>query len=114
MKRPLIYSAAIAALFSSMASVGIAADQDRVQRNSPSQDRIYGSQLMNQQERDDYRSQMDAAKTGQERDQVRQAHYEQMKERAKQQGVSLPDQSPASGLAPGSRPGGGMGGPGGR
>jgi hypothetical protein len=30
---------------------------------------------MNQQDRDDYRAQMSAAKTGQERDQIRQAHY---------------------------------------
>ena len=120
MKRTLIYSAVIAALFSTVASITIAADKDRDQGNQPSQEQVYGSQLMNQQDRDDYRAQMSAAKTGQERDQIRQVHYKQMKERAKQQGVTLPDESPAHGMAPGMggpgsgmSPGGGMGGSGG-
>lgn len=113
MKRTLIYSAVIAAIFSTVASVAIAADKDRDQGDQPSHEQIYGSQLMSQQERDDYRAQMSAAKTGQERDQIRQAHYQQMKQRAKQQRVTLPDKPPASGMAPGMGPGGGMGGPGG-
>jgi uncharacterized membrane protein len=113
MKRTLIYSAVIAALFSTVASVTIAADKERDQGNQPSQEQVYGSQLMNQQERDDYRAQMSAAKTGQERDQIHQAHYKQMKERAKQQGVTLPDESPAHGMTPGMGSGSGMGGPGG-
>jgi uncharacterized membrane protein len=113
MKRTLIYSAVIAALFSTVASVTIAADKERDQGNQPSQEQVYGSQLMNQQERDDYRAEMSAAKTGQERDQIRQVHYKQMKERAKQQGVTLPDESPAHGMAPGMGSGSGMGGPGG-
>jgi hypothetical protein len=112
MKRTLIYSAVIAALFSTVASVTIAADKERDQGNKPSQEQVYGSQLMNQQERDDYRAEMSAAKTGQERDQIRQVHYKQMKERAKQQGVTLPDESPAHGMAPGMGSGSGMGGPG--
>jgi len=113
MKRTLIYSAVIAALFSTAASITIAADKDRDQGNQPSQEQVYGSQLMNQQERDDYRAEMRAAKTGQERDQIHQAHYKQMKERAKQQGVTLPDESPAHGMTPGMGSGSGMGGPGG-
>ncbi|MCR4347648.1 MAG: hypothetical protein NUV55_10685 [Sulfuricaulis sp.] len=108
MKRTLIYSAVIATLFSAVASVGIAADKDRDQRHQ-SQDQVYGSQLMNQQERDDFRARMSAAKTGEERDQIRQAHYIQMKARAKQQGMTLPDEPPAQGMGSG----GGMGGPGG-
>jgi hypothetical protein len=113
MKRTLIYSAVIAALFSTVASITIAANKDRDQGNQPSQEQVYGSQLMTQQERDNYRDLMHAAKTGQERDQVRQAHHKQMKERAKQQGVTLPDESPAQGMAPGMGSGGGMGGVGG-
>ena len=113
MKRTLIYSAVIAALFSTAASITIAADKDLDQGNQPSQEQVYGSQLMNQQERDDYRAEMSAAKTGQERDQIRQAHYKQMKERAKQQGMTLPDESPARGMGPGMGSGSGMGGPGG-
>ncbi|MGA9031372.1 MAG: hypothetical protein WB402_02480 [Sulfuricaulis sp.] len=113
MKRTLIYSTVIAGLFSTVASITIAADKDRDQGDQPSQEQVYGSQLMNQQDRDDYRAQMSAAKTGQERDQIRQAHYKQMNERAKQQGVTLPDESPAHGMMPGMGSGGGMGGSGG-
>jgi hypothetical protein len=112
MKCTLINSAVIAALFSTVASITIAADKDWNLSNQPSQDQVYGSQLMTQQEHDNYRDLMHAAKTGQERDFVRQSHYKQMKVRAKQQGVTLPDESPAHGMAPGMGFGSGMGDPG--
>jgi hypothetical protein len=112
MKCTLINSAVIAALFSTVASITIAADKDWNLSNQPSQDQVYGSQLMTQQEHDNYRDLMHAAKTGQERDFVRQAHYKQMKVRAKQQGVTLPDESPAHGMAPGMGFGSGIGDPG--
>jgi hypothetical protein len=112
MKCTLINSAVIAALFSTVASITIAADKDWNLSNQPSQDQVYGSQLMTQQEHDNYRDLMHAAKTGQERDFVRQAHYKQMKVRAKQQGVTLPDESPAQGMAPGMGFGSGIGDPG--
>ncbi|HLE94263.1 MAG TPA: hypothetical protein VI543_06735 [Sulfuricaulis sp.] len=112
MKRTFINSAAIAAMISTVASITIAADKDWDQSNLPSLRQVYGSQLMGQQELDDYRAQMSAAKNGQERDFVRQAHYKQMKERAKQQGVTLSDESPAHGMAPGLGFGSGMGSPG--
>lgn len=74
-------------------------------------DPIYGSQLMTQQERDQYRARMRAAKTYQEREQIRQEHHERMKARAQAQGMTLPDQPPARGGGMG--PGGGGMGPGG-
>jgi 1,2-phenylacetyl-CoA epoxidase catalytic subunit len=113
MKRTYIYSAAIVALFSTAASVAIATDKARDQGRLQAQDRVYGSQLMTQQERNEYDALMNAAKTGKERDQIRQAHQEQMKERAKQRGVTLPDETPAYGKTQGMGSGGGMGGPGG-
>ena len=113
MKRTLIYSAVITALFSTGASVTIAADRDRDQGLQQAQDQVYGSQMMTLQERNDYRARMNAAKTGQERDQIRQTHHEQMKERAKQRGVTLPDEPPAGMMDQGMGSGGGMGGPGG-
>ncbi len=73
-------------------------DQTRVQ----TQEQVYGSELMTQQERNEYQNRMRSAKTQQER--------------AKAQGKTLPDMPPA-GMGPGSRmgPGGGGGmGPGGR
>jgi hypothetical protein len=94
-------------------------DQDRIQTQD--RDQIYGSQLMTQQERADYRGRMRAAKTEQERNQIRNEHHERMKARAKARGKSLPDDPPTKGkgMGPGSggmgpggggmRPGGGRG-----
>jgi len=108
MKRTLIYSAIIPALFSTLVSVAIAADNGQDQSRQQNQNQVYGSELMTQQERDDYRAQMNAARTDQERTQIRQAHHDQIKERARQQSVSLPDEAPAYGKTPGMMPGGGM------
>lgn len=69
---------------------------------------IYGSQIMTNQERIEHRAKLRAAKTAQEREQVRLEHHEQMKLRAKERGVALPDEPPAQGGGMG--PGGGMGG----
>lgn len=68
---------------------------------------IYGSQLMTNQERIEHRAKLRAATTAQEREQVRLEHHEQMKLRAKERGVTLPDEMPAQGRGMG--PGGGMG-----
>lgn len=68
---------------------------------------IYGSQLMTPQERMDYRAKLRAAETAEERDRIRREHHEQMKERAKAQGITLPDEPPPRGGGMG--PGGGMG-----
>jgi len=71
---------------------------------------IYGSQLMTNQERIDHRTKLRAAKTAQEREQVRVEHHEQMKLRAKERGVALPDDPPAQGSGMGQGSGAGMGG----
>jgi hypothetical protein len=73
---------------------------------------IYGSQMMTNQERIEHRTKLRAAKTVEEREQVRLEHHEQMKLRAKERGVALPDEPPAQGGGMGRRlgPGGGMGG----
>lgn len=83
-----------------MTSGAIAADQP-----------IYGSQLMTNQERMEHRTKMNAAKTVQEREQVRLEHHEQMQLRAKERGVTLPDTPPAQGrgMRQGMGAGGGMG-----
>jgi len=75
---------------------------------------IYGSELMTPQERSEYQNRMRAAKTDQEREQIRLEHHNQMQERAKAQGKTLPDSPPAD-RGPGMGPGGGKGmGPGGK
>lgn len=73
---------------------------------------VYGSQMMTNQERMEHRTKMNAAKTAQEREQVRLEHHEQMQLRAKERGVTLPDTPPAqgAGMRQGMGPGGGMGG----
>lgn len=78
---------------------------------------VYGSQLMTQQERLEYRSQMRTLRTPEERAAFRQEHHKKMQERAKEKGVTLPDAPPAmgGGAGPGAGPGmGGMGPGGGR
>lgn len=88
-----------------------AADQERTQQAQKQQ--VYGSQLMTKQERIEHRSRMRAAKTAEEREQIRKEHHERMKERAKERGVTLPDEPPArgGGMGPGCgvEPGCGMG-----
>lgn len=107
----------VAAVLATIAGPVLAADQARDQDQLRTQDQIrdqdiYGSRLMTVQERNEYRSKMRAAKTVQERDRIRAEHHEQMKVRAKERGVTLPDQPPA-GRGPGMGPGGGGMGPGG-
>jgi uncharacterized membrane protein YgcG len=101
MKRTLIMSVLAAVLILS-SGFAFAAGQD---------EQIYGSQLMTQQERIEYRTKMRAAKTAQEREQIRNEYHEQLKERAKESGVTLPDEPPGRGGGMG--PGGGGMGPGG-
>ena len=88
----------------------LAADQVRDQTRQ--QDQIYGSQLMTEQERNQYRNRMRSAKTVQEREQIRAEHHKQMQARAKERGVTIPDEPPVRGGGMG--PGGGGMGPGGR
>lgn len=86
--------------------------KDEVQGQAQEQEQVYGSQLMTQQERIEFRDRMRAATTAEEREQIRQEHHEQMQARAKERGVTLPDSPPVGGggMGPG---GGGMMGPGG-
>jgi hypothetical protein len=90
----------------------------QVKAQTQKQEQIYVSQLMTQQERTEYHAKMSAAKTAEEREQIRKEHHEQMKERAKARGVILPDKPVVGGggIGPGGGgmgPGGGSMGPGG-
>jgi hypothetical protein len=87
----------------------LAADEEPVQQTVQVQEQkqIYGSQLMTKEERAEYRAKLRAAKTKEEREQIRKEHHERMKERAEAQGITLPDEPPAMGGGMGPR--GGMG-----
>lgn len=88
-------------------------------RKAQTKDPVYGSQLMTAEERDAYRARMRSAKTQAERDQLRQEHHAAMQQRAKERGVTLPDQpvprgagqgrpragAPGAGKGPGPGPG---------
>ena len=82
-----------------------AADQQRERAQEQARERIYGSQLMTQQERNEYRLRMRELKTQQEREQFRKEHHERMKERARERGLTLPDEPPARGQGMGPRHG---------
>lgn len=100
---------AVAAVLSLPTSSAWAAGQNRAEQGDQTQQqsRIYGSQLMTPQERAEYRARMRAAKTAEERERIRNEHHEQIKQRAKARGRTLPDQPPARGRGMGRR--GGMG-----
>ncbi len=88
----------------------LAVDQERTQDRiqTQEQEQVYGSQLMTQQERAEYRTRINAAISEEERKQIREEHHERMKERAKAQGVTLPDSVPS--VRGGGMGRGGMGG----
>ncbi len=126
MKRKLLYGMIAASLLAGLSAVALAQDQyrdklqtqdrDKLQTQDKDQIRdrdIYGSQLMTAEERNEYRNRMRAAKTAQEREQIRKEHHERMKMRAKEKGVTIPDEPPERGKGMGPRdgmgPGGGMG-----
>lgn len=110
-QRVLVWVLAGAALF--VAGVALAADQVRTQVQTQTQEQVYGSQLMTPQELAEHRAKMRAAKTVEEREQIRKENHERMEVRAKERGVTLPEEPPAGGggMGPG---GGGMGPRGGR
>ena len=75
------------------------------------QEQIYGYELMTEQERAQHRTQMRAFKTEQEREQFRLEHHRKMQERAKERGVTLPEEPLPRGGGRGAGPGGGGGRP---
>jgi hypothetical protein len=85
--------------------------QAQEQTQSQEQEQIFGSQLMTPEERAAYRDRLRAAKTAEEREKIRQEHHELMEARAKERGVTLPEEPPPSGMRPGDGmgPGGGGG-----
>lgn len=117
MKRPMFVLFALVSALCFFTGYASAADQKLVQEGvqKQEQEQIYGSQLMTQQERAEYRDNIRAVKTAEEREQIRKQHHERMKERAAERGVTLGGEPPARGIGMGTggggigRGGGGMG-----
>jgi len=93
-------------------------DQDQLQTREQlktDEPPIFGSQMMTEDERADYRARMRATTTQQEREQIRLEHHQQMLERARERGITLPDASlSGQGMGSGQSSGQGGGGKGGR
>lgn len=71
---------------------------------------VFGAQIMTEQERAEHRERMRAAGTPEEREQVRLEHHKQMVERARERGVTLPEEPPMrGGMGPGAGKGLGAG-----
>ncbi len=70
---------------------------------------VYGSQMMTEQERNEHRAQLRAAKSKEERDQMRRAHHDHMRHRAQERGVTIPEEPAARGGGTGLGPGPGAG-----
>jgi hypothetical protein len=85
------------------------AQRDTVQTQDQTRERIYGSELMTEQERTEHRNRLREMKTEQEREQFRKEHHARMQERAKQRGVKLPDEPSAQHSGPGPKAGPGAG-----
>lgn len=109
-QQKLVITMLAVALFVSANSLSVA-QQDRtkekIQTQTKDQERIYGSELMTEKERSEYRERMRSAKNQQEREKIRSEHHDRMLARAKERGVKIPDEPPARGGGMGA--GGGMG-----
>jgi uncharacterized membrane protein len=107
-KHPLLIAIIAAAMTLTAGGVSQSAEQQAVKPAAKKAQPIYGSQLMTQQERNEYSGRMRAARTPGEREALRAEHHKAMQARAKERGVTLPGQ-PRTGSGPGKGPGTGMG-----
>lgn len=99
MKKSTVTTMAIACVLLTPTAFAWALDQETEQqvRVQEQQERIYGSQLMSEQERTEYRARIRAAKTTEEQNEIRAEHHERMRVRAQEQGLELPEMIPPGG-----------------
>jgi hypothetical protein len=86
-----------------------AADEMPAKESVQTKQQMFGSQLMTKQERMEQRKRMRAAKSAEERAQIQNEYHERMKLRAKERGVSIPDEPLNKGGGMGSGAGQGRG-----
>ncbi|MDP2693847.1 MAG: hypothetical protein Q8O58_03110 [Gallionella sp.] len=103
MKKPTFLWLALSAAMCVMLGANVSVAADQAQTRQKTQDKaqkpelIYGSQLMTREERTEYRAKMRSLKTKEEREALRMEHHQNMQERAKAQGKTLPDMPMAKG-----------------
>ncbi len=122
-KRTLIVSTLIVGLsLSAGFTLAVAVEPVKEEVQAQEEKPFYGSHLMTQEERSEYRAKMRAATSAEEREQIRKEHHDMMQVRAKERGVKLPEDAPipvndsgigSGGGSTGSGGSGGMGGFGG-
>jgi uncharacterized protein HemX len=81
--------------------------KEQVQAQDQEAKMIYGWELMTVKEREEHRNKMRSFKTEEERTAYRQEHHKKMQQRAKEKGVTIPDEPRERGS--GAGPGGGQG-----
>lgn len=115
MKRKTIILFSLVGALSMPVGLVVAANTSPSKDMSMSQDQeqIYGSQLMTNDERMEYQTKMRTAKTAEEGEQFRSEHHKAMQKRAKDRGITLPDDPQARGDGRGMGTGSYMGRPGG-
>lgn len=101
LKKMMALSVAISALALSFA-LALAADPGSSQPQLQTQEQVYGNQMMTPQEREEYRRKIRAAKTVEEREQIRRELHERMKKFAQERGIALPEEPPARGVGMGA------------
>jgi hypothetical protein len=84
-------------------------ERDQIQLQDSQGQNYYGWQFMTPPERDEFRARMRAARTLEERQQIRNQHHALMRERARQMGIELPRDPRPMGMQRGQGPGAGMG-----
>jgi Spy/CpxP family protein refolding chaperone len=98
MKRGFWIGVPVAGALVMSGGISAAAGDDRAQHQVVAQaqapEQIYGSQLMTEQERAEYQAKMRAAKSPEEREQIKKEHHERMKARAEERGVPIPPSHP--------------------
>ena len=91
--RHSILSVAGALMLASGMAVPLSASAQPMGYGAP----VYGSELMTDQEREEYRERLSNAETAEERERIRSDHHERMQERADERGIILPDPPPRDG-----------------
>lgn len=111
-----IMCVAAAGFLTLFSALPMAAAQQGSQAQVQEQEQIYGSQLMTREERAAHYAKMRSLKTDQERQAYRLEHHRKMQERARELGITLPDEpmTPGGGMGMGGGGGMGMGSGGGR
>ena len=75
--------------------------QEQIKTQEQARERIYGHDLMTEQERNEYRERLRAMNTEEERNAFRAQHHEEMKKRARERNMEIPDDVPAQGMGKG-------------